>query len=112
MEINDKQINAFLQKLNEAEQVYLNHCSNFSQRLNTVIKQFNISKEEFCAALNLKPKDYEKFISGGWNYNLWHIAAFDALHGRKLHSIKDEEIEKKAKSVKFPEYKHSETPAK
>ncbi len=65
--------------LNKAEFLYLVKCAGISESLRRMIVEHNLSKKDFCEAFGIKPRDYEKFVSGHYNYDLRDLAKINAV---------------------------------
>lgn len=76
--INTKKIGSFLKSINEAERIYLGHTFNLSNSILRLIKKFDLTKKEVCEKYGIKPKKYNDFICGNWNYDLKIMAKTNA----------------------------------
>ena len=45
--------------------------ANDARRL---IETFNVTKEDFCKLVDIRVADYERYLSGGYNYDLEKMA--------------------------------------
>jgi hypothetical protein len=88
MKIDSKKVGLFLKSINEAEYIFMQHCMQMRDNINTLIKRHNLSKEEFCQRFRIKPAKYNDYIKGNYNYSIMDIAclnaAFIELESKKL----------------------------
>lgn len=88
MSIDTKKVGLFLKYITDAEYLYLQHCIDIRNAANNLINRHNLSKEEFCKLLEIKPSKYTDFITGNYNYSVHDMAcinaAFMELEAKKL----------------------------
>lgn len=44
----------------------------------TLVKDFNLSREQFCELIQILPKEYDKYMTGGFNYDIRKMALIQA----------------------------------
>ncbi|MDA3780195.1 MAG: hypothetical protein PF487_08290 [Bacteroidales bacterium] len=74
LEIDSKKIGKFIKGLTEAEFRYIEITIGFVGGIKDLIKTFKLDKEAIVDLFHLRPKDYNKYIGGNYNYNLKEIA--------------------------------------
>lgn len=85
MSIDIKKIGTFLKSVDGAEYEYLGHCMGVRNKIQDLIKRYNLSKEEFCSMIGLNPKKYDDFIKGNCNYNINELASL-SYHAVRLEA--------------------------
>ena len=88
MNIDTKKVGLFRKYRRDAEYLYLHHCIDIRNAANNLITRHNLSKEEFCKMLQIKPSKYNAFIKGNYIYSIHDMAcinaAFMELEAKKL----------------------------
>lgn len=78
MRIDQRKIAAFLKSLTVAELRYTEHCMGISDSIRTLIKKHNLTKQAVCDKFKLKPRKYNDFIKGAYNYDMREMATLNA----------------------------------
>lgn len=89
-----KEIGRFLKSLDTAERIYLDHCFRISNSIRNIVNETRPQKDVFCAKFKIPLKRYDDFLSGNYDYDLYHTAVLNALW-------MEIETEKLAKRVPF-----------
>ena len=80
MKIESTKIKQFLLSLTEQDFIYLKHVTDISKHCKLLIREHNISKADFCEKMHIKPRQYNDFIKGAYDYTLMDMARLNALH--------------------------------
>jgi transcriptional regulator with XRE-family HTH domain len=86
-------IRRFLSSLSDLDYRYLTIQLSMAKDARTIIQEFNLSKEEFCKLLEISPREYTKYINGGFNYDIRKMALMQAAYVK----LKSEQAAKEAK---------------
>ena len=68
------EVRKFLTELNDVDFHYLNIQLSMARDARSLIREFNLSKEKFCELLEISPREYQKYINGGFNYDIKKMA--------------------------------------
>jgi transcriptional regulator with XRE-family HTH domain len=68
------EIRKFLTNLNDVDFRYLNIQLSMARDARNLLQQFNLTKERFCELLEISPREYQKYINGGFNYDIKKMA--------------------------------------
>jgi len=79
LDINVTNINAFLNKLTDAEFIYVHKTLGMAVSMRSIITDYKISKERFCEEIGIDKKQFKTYMSGSRNYDLKDIAKVNAL---------------------------------
>ena len=79
MKIKSVQIGEFLKSLNSAEYEYLKISMNVRDGIESLIEDYNMSKEDICKSFDIKEDGYLNFISGNYAYAISHMATINHL---------------------------------
>lgn len=71
-------VRSFLGSLTDLEYRYLRLQCQMANDARNLIKEFLLTKEQFCERMNLKPSEYDKYLTGGYNYTVMHMAKIQA----------------------------------
>lgn len=103
IDIDDKACRTFISKLTEAELIYVRSNIDIVQSLRDLVnenRQCRFSKQEFIEHFQIKPSQYNNFISGNWDYDLRTFAkietAQESINGRKARKLRKETMMKNA----------------
>lgn len=80
MDINKYKIGNFLKSLNVIEYNYLGGCMDMRNAIGNLIKRHDLSKEFICERFKIKPKTYDNYVNGNYNYSILDMARVNALH--------------------------------
>lgn len=82
-----QEIRSFLADLADLDFRYLRIQMSLANDARTLIKDFNLGREEFCILLDIHDHEYDIYINGGFNYDIMKMArmnaAFCKLSARK-----------------------------
>jgi predicted transcriptional regulator len=73
------EVRKFLTDLNDLDFRYLNIQLSMARDARNLIKEFNLSKEKFCELLEISPREFQKYINGGFNYNIKKMAIMQCV---------------------------------
>lgn len=90
---NYKKIGAFLKGLDPVEFRYLELTVQLASSIQSLIRSYNLTKEEFCEMFSINPKKYDDYIKGNFNYSLHDMATLNYAY-RKLETdrVSQEEV--------------------
>ena len=77
-----KMVRKFISELTPSEFRYAELTMQFVNAYNDIIKRHQLSKEDFCKLFNVKPKNYNNFIKGNYNYNVNDMAILNSVHAK------------------------------
>ncbi len=82
-----QEIRSFLADLADLDFRYLRIQISLANDARTLIKDFNLGREEFCILLDIHYHEYDIYLNGGFEYTIEHLArlnsAFCILSARK-----------------------------
>lgn len=81
---DSKPVYDFLKSIDDFQFSLLRSTINIAHQAQSVIKDYKISKQEFCAALKIKPAQYTNFVKGNFNYGLKDIVYLNCLIQKKI----------------------------
>lgn len=90
-----KEIRKFLGDLNDLDFRYLRIQISMANDARTLVKDFNLTKEQFCELMQISPKEYNKYMTGGFNYDIRKMALIQAAFCKLQMERTKEEAEKK-----------------
>ena len=73
------EVRKFLTDLNDVDFRYLNIQLSMALDARNLIQEFNLSKEKFCELLEISPREYQKYINGGFNYDINKMAIMQCV---------------------------------
>ena len=73
------EVRKFLTDLNDVDFRYLNIQLSMARDARNLIQEFNLSKEKFCELLEISPREYQKYINGGFNYDIKKMAIMQCV---------------------------------
>jgi hypothetical protein len=85
-----REIRKFLASISDLDFRYLRIQVSMASDARKLVKQFNLSKEDFCKYIEISLRDYDKYMTGGFNYDIRKMALLEATYC-KLAAIKTEE---------------------
>ena len=88
------EIRTFLTGLNDLDFRYLNIQISMAKDARNLIETFNLSKERFCELLEISPREYQKYINGGFNYDIKKMAIMQCVWVQ----LRTEQAKKEAKN--------------
>lgn len=98
--IDNSKIGKFLKALSPAEFIYLRHTVNLRDKIESLIKKYKLSKEDFCNRIKLPASKYNDFVTGNHDYSLREIAALEcAWHELEKANITDRVIQVADKKI-------------
>ena len=77
--IDSKKVGSFLKSMKEADYIYMKHCIQMRDNIETFIRETGISKEDFAERLNIPIKKYNDFVLGNWNYSIRSMSILNAM---------------------------------
>lgn len=95
IEMEAKEIRKFLGSLNDLDFRYLRIQISMANDARTLVKDFNLSREQFCELIQISPKEYDKYMTGGFNYDIRKMALIQAAFCKLQMERTKEEAEKK-----------------
>lgn len=96
-------IRRFLSQLSDLDYRYLTIQLSMAKDARTIIQEFNLSKEEFCKLLEISPREYNKYINGGFNYDIRKMALMQAAYVNLKAEKAAKEAKKKLTGIKSEE---------
>jgi transcriptional regulator with XRE-family HTH domain len=90
-----KEIRKFLGDLNDLDFRYLRIQISMANDARTLVRDFNLSKEQFCELIQISPKEYNKYMTGGFNYDIRKMALIQAAFCKLQMERTKEEAENK-----------------
>jgi hypothetical protein len=85
-----------LRTLDEADFMHLRHALHIAGIARDLVKDFSLTKFQFCTEINIDQKHYKDFISGGYNYTIKDIAYLEAY---KIRLVSAKAAEEEAKNT-------------
>lgn len=73
------EVRKFLTDLDDLDFRYLNIQLSMARDARNLIQEFNLSKEKFCELLEISPREYKKYINGGFNYDIKKMAIMQCV---------------------------------
>ncbi len=95
-----KKVKNFLSGLSDLEFRYLRLQVSMANDARNLIKEFKLSKQDFCKLLEISIKSYNKYIRGGFSYDIKKMALMQAAY-MKLSLDRDVETRKKEAEENF-----------
>ena len=86
MKLDSKKIFTFLRALTDTEYTLLDHLLYMRQLVHSCL-DIGGTKDEIVRRAGIKPTEYTKFISGGFDYNLFHMTAIET-YLKELQKVK------------------------
>jgi len=83
MNVDAKKVGLFMKELSDVEFIYLTNIIPIVKGIKEYIKKYPLSKNEFCEKFDVKPTNYQNFISGNYEYNIMHVAKLNAAFAQK-----------------------------
>ena len=77
--IDSQKVGSFLKSIKEADYIYMKHCIQMRDNIETFIRETGISKEDFAERLNIPIKKYNDFVLGNWNYSIRSMSILNAM---------------------------------
>lgn len=97
--INHKVVRQFLSKLSDIDFRYLRLQIQMANDARNLIKEFNLSKEEFCKLLDISEKHYQQYLNGGFEYDIMKMALMNAAYCKLSTERAAKEVEEKFTNV-------------
>jgi len=88
------EIRKFLTNLNDVDFRYINIQLSMARDARNLIQEFNLSKEKFCELLKISHREYQKYINGGFNYDIEKMALMQCAWAQ----LRTEQAKKEAES--------------
>jgi hypothetical protein len=89
MKSNAPQVRKFLSGLTDLDFHYLGIQIQMAKDARKLIATFDVSKQDFCKHMDIRPTDYNRYLSGGYNYTLESMARIQDVWV-KLRSLQAE----------------------
>lgn len=80
--INSSKIQKFLSSLNDVEFRFIRLQINMASDDRQLIMDYNLSKEDFCEAMNIINYQYDDYIKGGMTFSVETMSRIQALSCR------------------------------
>ena len=74
------EIRTFLGSLEDIDFRYLRIQISMANDARELIRNFNLSKEQFCELLSIKMNKYNSYIRGGYDYSVMDMAKIQAAY--------------------------------
>lgn len=100
LKLNARKVKSALRKFNDLEFRYLRLQISFANDARTLIKDFKLSKEEFCKLMDIYEFEYDDYIRGSYEYSVMSMAKIQAAF-MKLSGQRDLEARKKQCEEEF-----------
>ena len=85
-----KEIRSFLETLNGEDFRYMEIQISIAKDAKGLIKNYNLTDDEFCDLLKIGKRDIKKFLNGGYNYDIRKLSlihcAYETLESEKAKS--------------------------
>jgi hypothetical protein len=80
--MESKKIRKFLSELEDIDFRYLRIQISMANDARNLIKEFNLTKEQFCKFMVIDPdnSEYQSYIQGGYDYTVMHMARLQAAY--------------------------------
>jgi hypothetical protein len=88
------EVRKFLTDLDDLDFRYLNIQLSMARDARNLIQEFNLSKEKFCELLQISIREYQKYINGGFNYDIKKMAIMQCV----LVQLRTEKAKKEAET--------------
>jgi len=79
MKSNAPQVRKFLSGLTDLDFHYLGIQIAMAKDARCLIETFNVSKEDFCKLLDIRHRDYNRYLNAGYNYDLVKMARMQTV---------------------------------
>jgi hypothetical protein len=74
MKSNAPQVRKFLSGLTDLDFHYLGIQIAMAKDARRLVETFIVSKADFCKEMDIRPSDYNRYLSGGFNYDIEKMA--------------------------------------
>lgn len=71
-------VRTFLSSLTDLDYRYLRLQCQMANDARNLVKEFLLTKEEFCERMKLKPSEYDSYMTGEYPYTVMHMAMLQA----------------------------------
>lgn len=78
IKMNIKKIGSFLKSLNEAEYMYIRHTMDLRNAITSLMRKYDLKKEDIIKRFVIKPAKYNDFIKGNYNYSVHDMAIINS----------------------------------
>ena len=75
-----KKIRDFLSSIADIDFRYLRIQISMANDARELIKKFDLSKADFCKRMQISPRSYNKYRTGGYNYSIKNMAYLQAAY--------------------------------
>lgn len=96
---NDKGIKIFLSKLTDVEFRYLRLQESMANDARTLIKEFSLTKGDFCHLMQIEESQYQTYLNGGFPYTVMKMALLNAAYCRLSSEKNKREAEEKFTNI-------------
>jgi len=77
MDKRTKELANFIGSLSGWEIKFVEDTIAIARNFRQYIEESKVTVEEFCKQMNIAQKDFNKFVSGNWNYSVNQIASLE-----------------------------------
>jgi hypothetical protein len=85
-----KDIRKFLGKLTDLEFRYMRIQISMANDARNLVFKYHLTKEQFCEIMRINLKDYNKYLTGGFDYDVIKMALMQAA----FYNLETERIKK------------------
>lgn len=78
MKIDTKKIGAFLKSMDGVDYIYLENIIGLRSAIQKLIKRHNLTKADVCDRFKIKPRQYNNFTKGNYDYSMRDTARLNA----------------------------------
>ena len=71
-------VRTFLSRLNDLDYRYLRLQCQMANDARNLVKDFLLTKEQFCERMKLELSEYDSYMTGGYQYTVMHMAMIQA----------------------------------
>ena len=93
------EVRKFLTDLDDLDFTYLNIQLSMARDARNLIAEFNLSKEKFCELLQISIREYQKYLNGGFNYDIKKMAIMQCVWVTLRSEQAKQEAEKQLTNV-------------
>jgi hypothetical protein len=78
--LNAKKVGMFLKNLTGVEYRYLELTMQMVSSMESIIRKYNLDKNEFCKLFEIKLSNYDNYTKGNWNYAVDDMSQLDYVY--------------------------------
>ena len=91
-------IRSFLSNLSDLDYRYLRLQCSLANDARTLVKDFLLTREQFCERMKIQLSEYDSYMNGGFEYTIMHMAMIQAYF-MELSMEKSKEEAKKFTNI-------------